>query len=64
MKPGEILDIKTPIRAYDEFQASYWADGPILILESNEYDVTFLCMSKVLYSSFQEIAVELELNVS
>jgi len=61
MLPGKILNIAVPVRAYDELNDNYWAEGLVLILDVNEYDVTFLCGNKVLYSSQQEMAVELEL---
>lgn len=64
MQPGQILEIEVPIRAYDEKQVSYLVDGPILVLDTNPYDLTFLSAGTVLYSSHQEISVELELNVT
>ena len=62
MKPGQLLDIQGNLRAYDDSHATYWVQGPILVLDSNEYDITYLCGHHVLYSSCQEVAVELELG--
>lgn len=61
IEKGAILDVSTHIKAWDEKQTSYWVDGPVLILDTNEYDVTFLSGDTVLYSSWQELAIELEL---
>lgn len=49
--PGTIVDISEFIRAYDERNVSYWINGPVLILEANEYDVTLLVDDLVLYTS-------------
>jgi len=49
--PGTIVNIAEFIRAYDEKNVSYWIDGPVLILEVNEYDVTLLVDDLVLYTS-------------
>ena len=64
MSPGQIINVQTHIRAFDEEQVSYLVDGPILVLCTNKYDVTFLSGERVLYTSHQELAVELELNVT
>ena len=64
MQPGKILNLEVPIKAYDDIQRSYWVTGPILVLETNEYDLTFLTNDVVLYTSHEELAVELEFNVA
>ncbi len=61
IEKGNLLEIECPIRAYDEQHTEYWLDGPVLVLDTNQYDVTLLSGETVLYSSWQEIAAELEL---
>ena len=62
MQTGELINIKTHIRSFDERNVSYWLEGPALILDTNDHDVTLFSSGKVLYTSQQELAVELELE--
>ena len=62
MQAGQLINIKTHIRSFDDLQTSYWLEGPALVLDTNDHDVTLFSSGKVLYTSHQELAVELELE--
>ncbi len=58
MKKGQIITITEPRHAFDDFNEPHVIFGPVLVLETNEYDLTFLSTGKVLYTHISDLPWE------